>query len=418
MRCNVLAWALTVLFCTLGSTIAAAALAKEAGGHGSSSHCKDLTFIVQATAVNKVIPSPAASTLSTQDGVSAFYASLPGLLAHSTNQTRSGTYELAAVYCQPTRHAKHCGSSERNAPLQILLHGSTYTKEYWDRGSWGYGDPKYSWTKAMNQNGYATLAVDKLGNGASSHPDPVYDVQLPLQMETVHSLITQIKAGNTTIPIPDRFIFVGHSSGSIVGADLAQTHPDDVDALVLTGYPAGGSNNKGGIPSYHYLPAAISAPKRFPGSLNYGYLLMNSEFNRTSAFYYQGHYDPKIPHLDYLTQGAQPIGEGFNLGRSTQPAFKGKVLVVTGQKDPAVCSFTPVDQCAYNNTRVRGVGTAFAGNTGFDFYMPDTGHDLNWHYSAPKTYEVVVEKLGALIGFRVGGEGKLIGKRGKDSEVL
>ena len=283
LRCNILAWTLAVPFCILVSAKATPALAKEADGHGRHSQCKHLVLTVQATAVNKVIPSPAASTLSTQDGVNAFYASLPSLLAASTNQTRSGTYELAAVYCGPTKYRV---SSERNPPLQILLHGSSYTKEYWDRGSWGYGDPRYSWTKAMNRNGYATLAVDKLGNGGSSHPDPVYDVQLPLQMETVHSLITQIKAGNASIPIPDRVIFVGHSSGSILGADLAQTHPDDVDALVLTGYPAGGANNMGGIPSYHYLPAAISAPARFPASLNYGYLLMNSELNRTDAFYY------------------------------------------------------------------------------------------------------------------------------------
>ena len=353
---------------------------------------------MQATAVNKVIPSPAASALSTQEGVNAFFASLPSILAAATNQTRSGTYELVAVYCQPKSH-RNPHEPGQKAPLQILLHGSTYTKEYWDRGSWGYGDQKYSWTKAMNRNGYATLAVDKLGNGGSSHPDPVYDVQLPLQMETVHSMITQIKAGKGGIPIPSKFIFVAHSSGSIVAADLAETHPDDIDALVLTGYPAGGANNKGGIPSYHLLPAAISAPTRFPANLNYGYLLMNSEFNRTSAFYYKGHYDPSIPHLDYLTSGPQPLGEGFNLGRPTQPAFKGKVLVVTGTKDPAICGFTPVEQCVYNDTRVKGVDKAFEGNTGFDFYMPPTGHDLNWHYSAPETFEIVVEKLGRLIGF-------------------
>ena len=75
--CNILAWALTVLFCTPVFEIAATASATEAGGHGGSSHCVNLTFTVQATAVNKVVPSPAASTLSTQDGVNAFYASLP-----------------------------------------------------------------------------------------------------------------------------------------------------------------------------------------------------------------------------------------------------------------------------------------------------------------------------------------------------
>ena len=390
-----------VLLFTLISSVSTSLLTRNAESDDRSSHCKHLTFRVQATAVNKVIPSPAASTLSTRDGVNAFYAGLPDLLATATNQTRSGTYELATVYCQPVSYEKF-NEGDRKAPLQILIHGSTYTKEYWDRGSWGHGDPKYSWTKAMNRNGYATLAVDKLGNGDSSHPDPVYDVQLPLQMEAIHSLIMQIKAGNTGISVPSKLILVSHSSGSILGADLAQTHSDDVDALVLTGYPAGGANNNGGIPSYHYLPAAISAPARFPPTLNYGYLLMNSEFNRTSAFYYEGHYDPVIPHLDYLTAGSQPIGEGFNLGPPTQPAFKGKVLVVTGQKDPAVCGFTPVEQCAYNETKIVGVNKAFSNNTGFDYYMPPTGHDLNWHYSAPQTFEIVVEKLGALIGFERG----------------
>ena len=399
--CNTSMLLFQVLLFTFMPVVSTAFLTRNAERDESSSHCRYLTFSVQASAVNKVIPSPTASTLSTQNGVNAFYAGLPDLLAAATNQTRSGTYELATVYCQPVSYKKF-NERDRKVPLQILLHGSTYTKEYWDRGSWGHGDPKYSWTKAMNRNGYATLAVDKLGNGASSHPDPVYDVQLPLQMEAIHSLIMQIKAGRTCVSVPSKLILVSHSSGSILGADLAQTHPDDVDALVLTGYPAGGANNKGGIPSYHYLPAAISAPARFPPTLHYGYLLMNSELNRTSAFYYEGHYDPVIPHLDYLTAGSQPIGEGFNLGPPTQPAFKGKVLVVTGQKDPAVCGFTPVEQCAYNDSRIVGVDTAFSGNTGFDYYMPPTGHDLNWHYSAPRTFEIVVEKLGALIGFECG----------------
>ena len=397
---SLVAYLLASVPCILGAPVSESTPSITSYAPGSDEYqrnCKNLTFTVTASAVNKVIPSPAASALSTQDGVNAFYAELPSLLSSSTNQTRNGTYNLAAVYCQPPG-TKNSNSSTSSAPLQILMHGSTYTKEYWDRGSWGTASPKYSWTLAMNHAGYATLAVDKLGNGASSHPDPVYDVQLPLQMETMHSLITQIKTpGLSPIPTHSSYIFVGHSSGSILAAALAQTHPTDIDALILTGYPAGGANNKGGIPSYHYLPAAYNT--RFPTTLNYGYLLMNSEVNRTSAFYYAGHYDPQIPHLDFLTEGAQPLGEGFNLGPATQPAFRGKVLVVTGTKDPAICGFIPVEECKYNTTRVVGVDKEFANNGGFDFYMPPTGHDLNWHYSAPETYGVVVEKLGRLIGF-------------------
>ena len=366
-------------------------------GSLGASNCKHTLFTVTATAVNKVIPSPAASSLSTQEGVNAFYASLPGLLANAKRQTRSGIYHLAAEYCHAVPELK-----SQPAPLQVLLHGSAgYTKEYWNRGSWGNGPPQYSWTQAMNRAGYSTLVVDKLGNGESSHPDPAYDVQLPLQMETVYSLIQQIKAGRAPgipAPLKGALIYVGHSSGSILGAALAQTHPSAVDALVLTGYPAAKSNNKGGTPSYHYFPAALSRPNQFPRNLNYGYLRMNSEFNRTSAFYYPRHYDPRIAHLDYETQGAQPIGEGFDLGPPTQPSFKGKVLVVTGTKDPVICGFIPVDECKFNQNILTAVKNDFSGNTGFDWYAPQSGHALNWHYSAPDTYQAIIKKLGNLLG--------------------
>lgn len=367
--------------------------------HGSFAalNCKHTVFTVTATAANKVIPSPAASSLSTQEGVNAFYASLPGLLNNATRQVRGGSYHLAAEYCHAVPEPKN-----QPAPLQILLHGSAgYTKEYWNRGSWGNGSTKYSWTQAMNRAGYSTLVVDKLGNGESSHPDPLYDVQLPLQMETVYSLIQQIKTGKAQdipAPLKGALTYVGHSSGCLLGAALAQTHPSAVDAVILTGYPAAKSNNKGGTPSYHYLPAALSRPNQFPKNLSYGHLRMNSEVNRTSAFYYPGHYDHRIAHLDYETQGAQPIGEGFDLGPPTQPAFKGKVLVVTGTKDPAICGFIPVNDCKFNKSILTAVSDDFSANTGFDWYAPPSGHALNWHYSAPDTYQAVVKKLGDLLG--------------------
>lgn len=65
-----------------------------------------MTFVIQAAAVSKAIPAPAASTLSTQDGVNAVYAGLPDFLAAVKNQTRSGMYELAAASCQPISHGK------------------------------------------------------------------------------------------------------------------------------------------------------------------------------------------------------------------------------------------------------------------------------------------------------------------------
>lgn len=111
-------------------------------------------------------------------------------------------------------------------------------------------------------------------------------------------------------------------------------------------------------------------------------LLMNSELTRTSAFYYTNHYDPEIPHLDNASAGSQPVGEGFTFDPVVRPAFRGKVLIVTGIKDPAICGFMAVEMCGYNESRVRGVEGVFGSNSGFDFYMPVAGHDVNWHFGA------------------------------------
>ena len=79
----------------------------------------------------------------------------------------------------PEEYQKHHDLHHVSPPR--IFHGSTATNEYWDSGSWGYGNPKYSWAKTMNGKGYPTLAMDELGNGAASHPDCVHGVQLPVR---------------------------------------------------------------------------------------------------------------------------------------------------------------------------------------------------------------------------------------------
>ena len=201
----------------------------------------------------------------------------------------------------------------------MLVHGSTYTKEYWDLGAWGDTNTSYSWRAAANAAGYATLAVDKLGNGGSSHPDPILDAQLPLQVETIHAMITQIKRARAKVPRPKPVTLVGHASGSVLIAALVQSYPRDADAVVLTAYS---SRRPSGTPNVtlvpNVAPAAISDPTRF-GNLSYGYLLGNSLDVRILYGYYDGHYNTTIASNDYATRGVQPIGEVFNPGLTDHP---------------------------------------------------------------------------------------------------
>lgn len=216
-------------------------------------------------------------------------------------------------------------------------------------------------------------------------------------METIHALIKQIRSGFTLIPKPDTLVFVGHASGSSLGALLAQTYPDDVDALVLTGYSPGSSINQSLTLAQQYAPAAISDPVRF-GTLSYGYLLPGSLAARTSAFYYQGHYDPAIPLNDYSSRGVQAIGEKFDAGPKSQPAYRGKVLVVTGSNDQVVCGAIARQQCSLISDAVMNVNATFPSSTGFEYYLPQTGRNINWHYKALTTFAVTFQKLDYLLG--------------------
>lgn len=97
----------------------------------------------------------------------------------------------------------------------------------------GYSD-RYSWVAAASKAGYPTLAIDRLGNGDSDHPDPILAVQFvtspvdktqlttnryPVEVETIHQIIVKLRAGTLPPPLNGRkftkVIYVGHSYGSI-----------------------------------------------------------------------------------------------------------------------------------------------------------------------------------------------------------
>src|SRR5436309_15792146 len=52
--------------------------------------------------------------------------------------------------------------------LHVLISGATYGSVAWD---FPYQPERYSYVRALTRAGVATLNVDRLGIGASSHPD-------------------------------------------------------------------------------------------------------------------------------------------------------------------------------------------------------------------------------------------------------
>ena len=91
--------------------------------------CEQLNFtLTVGSTIKDVAPAP---NLTAPGAVEAYEPKLYDEFPSTPNVTRNGMYTLVGQYCRPQ------GMIEETSALQILSHGSTYTKEYWDRGAWG-----------------------------------------------------------------------------------------------------------------------------------------------------------------------------------------------------------------------------------------------------------------------------------------
>ncbi|KAL8954623.1 MAG: hypothetical protein Q9183_007016, partial [Haloplaca sp. 2 TL-2023] len=172
------------------------------------------TYQINSTIVN--VPPP--PDLSTSDAITSYLPLLVQQFTTAPNVTRQGNYTLVGWFC------KAPNQNDSGAPLQVLAHGAGYTKEYWNRAAWGNMTIENSWQQYAYEQGYSTLAIDRLGYGESSQFDPLLDCQLSTGIEILHALVVDLRQGNASpkIPIPTELAFVGHSAGSILVSNFVQ----------------------------------------------------------------------------------------------------------------------------------------------------------------------------------------------------
>lgn len=346
----------------------------------TSGACRDLRLTITTTADTIVMPP--LPDLSQPGAVLNFFGTIPNIVANAPHNQTSGTYNTAATYCPP-----ECGILPEKNEVQLLVHGATYTKEYWMGGAW-HGTDAYSWTRYANKAGYGTLAVDRLGSGASEHPDPAQVVQLTLETEVLNIIAQKIKSGEIT-GRPSKVIYVGHSMGSTVGTMLAAKYPNSIDKLVLTGYTTDGSNTAAGVIAGQYLPAKDVEPARF-GTLPQGYVTQSVESGRT-LLSYAGGFDPSIPPLDFSTKGTSAIGEALGPGNVLVPNYQGPVFILTGDKDQPFCGSDPNASC---EPLIKATASEFPQASTFGYFIPpNTGHGLNFHNMATDSFAAVTKWL-------------------------
>ncbi|AUX21258.1 carboxylesterase [Sorangium cellulosum] len=270
--------------------------------------------------------------------------------------------------------------SYKHRPLQVLVHGLTYTHKYWDMPSFGGRD--YSYARYMVAEGYAVLALDMLGAGESSKPDGDF-VDLAETADSVHQILTEMRNPGGLFKWPfHRIALVGHSNGAIIGSYVQSTY-NDADVLVNTGFTF----------TPHPIPVP---PEAISAMLESSYISIPTEI-RTEVFYDAATADPAVIDYDNTTIASTYTRGQFLslLAVSADPS----VALLDGVTSPVLIQFgegdelqpaSYVDSDAALYTSAEHVTTAL---------VPYSGHILNGHLGAPIGWKQIDRWLDRNLGW-------------------
>ena len=105
-----------------------------------------------------------------------------------------------------------------SAHLLFALHGGGYTRGYWDPA---FADASYSFARFFTGRGKAVLAVDMLGMGQSSRPEPESRLSRAIIAAAHASALAQVRSRFApSVSITG----IGHSMGGMMIVDQAATH--------------------------------------------------------------------------------------------------------------------------------------------------------------------------------------------------
>jgi pimeloyl-ACP methyl ester carboxylesterase len=287
-------------------------------------------------------------------------------------------------------------AGQRPSAVQLLVHGATYTHTYWD---WPLDPQLYSYVNYALAAGYATLAVDRLGTGLSTRPSSGQDT-LSAGAGALHDVITHLRHGGIAGYTFKHVIWVGHSFGTAY-AWIEVSQYRDVDAFVLTGLLHAIKPSLLTAPSPFY--PAPDDPKFAGVGLDPGYLT-SLPGTRGNTFYYAPGADPAVISLDEQLKDTISVPEltaGTALVDAPPPATAPSraitvpTLLVVGQQDNLFCGPPDGLDCTPGNVLKAETPYYSAGTRLAAFTIPNTGHDLNLHYSAPLTDTLILGWLAA-----------------------
>ena len=272
--------------------------------------------------------------------------------------------------------------------VAVLVPGASYDSAYWNSP---YNPSQLSFVDAMTNAGYATLDIDRLGTGRSSHPLSAL-LTSTTQAITVHQVIQSLRAGSQTQAFSS-VLLGGHSVGSAITIIEAGTY-HDVNGVLVTGL-SHGLNPIGAVKILASLLPADLDPKFAGLGLDPGYLTTDPG-TRYSSFQAPGPYIAGIANMDEATKDAFAPGEVVDtvligVVSTYSKLINVPTMLVMGQDDPAFCGGLLAPNCSTAATLLASEGRYYSPAAQLQTaVVDDWGHSINYAPDAPAYQAAVV----------------------------
>ncbi len=147
-----------------------------------------------------------------------------------------------------------------------------------------YNNYENSYVNIALKNGFATLAIDRLGIGNSSHGDPFNEIQAQAEVEALNAVTTKLRNGKIDgiSTAYKKVVHVGHSFGSVQSYWLSALYPENTDAVVLTGYGPTGQFLPDFVAGANFHSARLNQPLRFGNASSSGVRALAGQYQMSA----------------------------------------------------------------------------------------------------------------------------------------
>lgn len=290
-------------------------------------------------------------------------------------------YQVSGDLCWVGRLGEH-------ETIQVLLHGITYDRFYWDPT---VNTRKNSYVNHATRRGFTVLNLDRIGAGESDRP-PGELVTAASNAWVVHQVVEDLREGNIADVSFDRVVLVGHSYGSLVSTLVATWYPDDADAVILTGVSHELTPTAAMILSANLIPA-VSDPVFAGSGMPLSYLTLATGIH--AALFNPSNADPDLITVDETAKDTVTTGEIDDLGLLFEPISLGltvPTLMVIGDSDAIFCG-NLVD-CSTPETVLDYEAPFFSEAAALEVIVQrNSNHILTLHKNARSSYRQMTRWL-------------------------